>query len=204
MRFCIGPLPQSFTPTSEWRAFKEPEPGAFVARATMYVGIPSFVLFSLAWHFLGFSVGGAFRDFGVVAGIAASLSLCGVLVVFHEVVHLIFHPQQASTANSVVGLMFKPFVFYAQYFGELSRARFLVVLLAPFIVISVIPLVVVYFFGTSSKLGAVLAFFSSANAAASSADIFGAMLCIKQVPSHARVRNSGWKSYWREVCGNDS
>jgi Putative zincin peptidase len=199
MRFCIGPIPEEFVSSSEWRAVIEPEARAFVTKATIFVGVPSFVVFSVFWFLLGFSIGGIFQGVGFVFTTMLGVVLYGVLIVVHEAIHLAFHPHQARTKNSVVGIMFKPFIFYAQYLGEWSRNRFLVVLLAPLVVLSVLPMVVVVLLGAPPMVGAFLALVSSVNALASCADIYGAALCFNQIPANARVRNNGWRSFWREA-----
>ncbi len=202
MRFHLGPIPEEFAPNSDWQALNEPEPKLFVRRAIVYAGLPGFALTFTAWNLLGFRIGDIFRDLGFRRQAMVGLCFYVVLIVVHEAIHLCLHPKQAWSKNSVVGVMFKPFVFYAQYLGQLSRNRFLAVLLAPFLVLTVLPLLAAVFVGVPSSLGIWLALTSSVNALAACADLLGAALCFRQIPTDAVIRNNGWKTYWRKSVGN--
>jgi len=85
-------------------------------------------------------------------------------------------------------------LFYAHYDGELTRNRFVAILLMPLLVISVLPLVVAAVIGASSGW---VVFASSLNALMACGDILGAGMVLFQVPSAAIVRNQGWRTYWR-------
>src|SRR6185503_13338146 len=105
------------------------------------------------------------------------------------------HPGSGDSADSVLGFWPSRLLFYAHYVGELTRARFIAILLMPLLIISFVPLVVCAIIGHSSGL---LAFSSALNALCACGDIFGVGLLLFQIPSDARVRNQGWRTYWRD------
>ena len=93
-------------------------------------------------------------------------------------------------------------VFYAHYTGELSRNRFLAILLLPTLVISGAPLLLAIIVQSSSGWLALVSIF---NAAAACGDLFGAGVVLAQIPSTAKVRDQGWTTYWKKAifpCGH--
>ena len=102
---------------------------------------------------------------------------------------------------TVLGCWPSRLAFYAHYTGELSRNRFLAILLLPTLVISGAPLLLAIIVQSSSGW---LAFVSIFNAAAACGDLFGAGVVLAQIPSTAKVRNQGWTTYWKKAifpCG---
>jgi hypothetical protein len=66
----------------------------------------------------------------------------------------------------------------------------------PFLVITVLPLLIALVTGHASIL---VAFVSSLNALGAGIDIFGVVLLLWQVPRHANVFNQGWRTYWSQT-----
>lgn len=118
-----------------------------------------------------------------------------VITVVHELIHAVVHPMAGRSSHTVLGFWPSRILFYAHYDGELSRNRFVAILLMPLFVISIVPLVVAALVGASSGW---VAFASSFNALMACVDILGAGLLLFQIPATAIVRNQGWKTYWRE------
>lgn len=94
----------------------------------------------------------------------------------------------------MIGVWPSRFVFYAHYDGELTRRRFLVILFAPFLVLSLLPIAIVALFEWPSLE---LLLLSVANGGAASGDIIGIFLVALQMPRSAIIHNHGWRSYWR-------
>ena len=84
---------------------------------------------------------------------------------------------------------------YATYDGELTRSRWLAILLTPFVVISIVPLVVA---GVAQVAKVWVAYISVVNAYLASGDILAAGWFLFELPADAVVRNQGRKAYLRE------
>src|SRR5690606_36440679 len=126
-----------FEPTAEdgWTALPEPPPEKLQIQALVPLAL-TLPVFALAWLWL---LRHGARDFGPV-GAWAGLLVVLPLVVVHEGIHLLLHPGHGRSSQSVLGGSSKHGIIYALYFGEMSRARYVVVLLGPFVVLSVLPL----------------------------------------------------------------
>ena len=84
---------------------------------------------------------------------------------------------------------------YAHYAGEMTRNRFLAILLMPLVIISFVPLLVAAIAQVSSGW---IAFVSAFNAFVAFLDILDAGLVLFQIPATATVRCRSLRIYWRE------
>jgi len=117
------------------------------------------------------------------------------MVVVHELIHLVVHPMSGWSPNSIVGVGGPSTGVYAHYAGEMTRNRFVTILLMPLVVISFVPLLVAAVAQVSSGW---VAFVSAFNAFLACADILDAGLVLFQIPATATVRCRGLRIYWRE------
>lgn len=205
MRFCIGipPVNDDFQPEREgWTKFREP---------TMFV----FWLYALpvaALSLLGLVVAiGSVGDTSAKIVInthdvtTAQLALVAVLTVLgffavlvcHEAVHLLMHPKQGRSRDSIVGVWPRAVVFYASYEGEISRNRFLVMVGSPFVLLSVCP---VLLFWLTGRVIFWLVFVALVNGIGSCFDLLVIGMVLAQVPSNALIRNKGWLTYWKPIA----
>lgn len=113
----------------------------------------------------------------------------------HEMVHTVAHPGFGLRPPSVVGVWPAKLVCFSHYEGELSRERFLGIMLSPFMVLTVLPTLLICALALESR---VLAYVALANALGAAGDLFGAALLLRQIPRRAIVRNRGWRTYWRD------
>ena len=82
----------------------------------------------------------------------------------------------------------------------MSRDRFLVTFLGPFVVLSLFPIAIVAlgrFVPISFDFVSALIFLSMVNGAAASGDFIGFVLVLIQIPPGAQVRNLGWRTFWK-------
>ena len=84
-------------------------------------------------------------------------------------------------------------MFYAHYDGELSRDRFLLILAAPTLVLTILPLSVCVLFDWNAPA---VAAFAVANGIGAAGDILGFGVLAAQIPRAAIVRNKGWRTYY--------
>ena len=130
-----------------------------------------------------------------------SMSLRGFLLSFagmgvvHELLHLVVHPMSGRSPHSIVGAGGPTTGVYAHYAGEMTRNRFVAILLMPLVIISFVPLLVAAVAQVSSGW---IAFISAFNAFGACADTLDAGLVLFQIPAAATVRCRGLRIYWRE------
>ena len=122
------------------------------------------------------------------------VSFAGIVVV-HELIHAAVHPMSGRSPHSIVGFWPSGGMIYAHYDGEMTRNRFVAILLMPLVVISFVPLLVA---AVAQVPSGRVAFISAFNAFLACADILGAGLVLFQIPATAIVRQQGWRTYWRE------
>ncbi|QHE51567.1 DUF3267 domain-containing protein [Pontibacillus sp. HMF3514] len=115
-----------------------------------------------------------------------------ILLMFHEILHLVFVPNFLSSNKTFMGLTY--FGGYVLSEEKFSKTRYLVITLAPFVIISMILPVLLSMIGL---LTSTMKFLILLNAAASSVDLLYVFLVVKQVPNNSMVRNNGTKMYWR-------
>jgi sterol desaturase/sphingolipid hydroxylase (fatty acid hydroxylase superfamily) len=198
MRFHIGAVPK---PESS-----EPQPGIwtplrfdFGPRLVQLFAIPlgGIVFVIVGWLWIHFTpvmknLNGVNPNVLVVELIAAML----VLFPIHELVHAFMHPDFGLSRKTVLGVWPSRLVCYAHYDAPRTRERLLACLAMPFLVITLLPLLIGIVTGHASIL---VAFVSSLNALGAGIDIFGIILLFWQVPRHANVFNQGWRTYWSQT-----
>lgn len=174
-----------------WNPLREPSAGTMSLLA-----IPVSIIFGYLLY-LGWSKSiPNLKDIDILGSYVALKLILGfsVLIFIHEVIHLLCHPRLGASSHSIVGIIPKHLMFYAMFNGEWSCRRFIGCLLAPFLVLSILPLILSY---CGAPVPAYWSMISIVNAMAASGDLIAAFLLAKQVPWHASVQNIGWKSYWR-------
>ena len=178
-----------FTPDLSWKSLREPSPwlAQFIA---LPVGVLTTALILVLWF--------AFTplrhaQFPMTPWVF--LLLCGGVPMVHELIHTATHPMAGRSEHSIVGFWPSRILAYAHYDGELTRNRFLAILLMPLFALSVLPLLVAVAIQSSS---AWVTFISSYNALLACIDLLGAGMILFQIPASATVRNQGWRTYWRE------
>lgn len=193
MRFHLGQIPASedFIPDEKWRPMREPSPW-MAQLVALPIGIAVFLVFIVLWlRLTDLEVGTVNSEVFFLTG----LLLWIPLIVVHELIHAMIHPQNGVSHHSILGFWPSKLMFYAHYDGELSRRRFVAILAMPFFAMSVLPFVVCWSLGLTNGY---VAWISTWNALFANGDLFGILLLCLQVPSEAICRNQGWKTYWRQ------
>lgn len=193
MRFHLGDIPGSsdFVPDASWKPLRQPSP--WMALLAAYpIGFVAAGMVSILWL--------AITPFQL-QDVTSTMSLRGFLVSFagmvvvHELIHLVVHPMSGRSPHSIVGAGGPTTGVYAHYAGEMTRNRFVAILLMPLVIISVVPLLVAAVAQVSPGW---IAFISAFNAFAACADTLDAGLVLFQIPAIATVRCRGLRIYWRE------
>lgn len=196
MKFHLGALPDDFEPDETWHPIIEPSPLLLQFVATP-VALASGGLFFFLWQqVIDFEYPHipAGWEFLWQLAIIASFP---VLILVHELLHAAVFPKFGFGNQSLIGCWPSRMLFYAYHNGPLSRDRFLLVFAMPFLVISVVTLLIGACVPMPETVGSILAWFSIWNAFFACGDIVGFALILVQVPREAIVRNKSWRSFWK-------
>jgi hypothetical protein len=198
MRLRFGPIPDDpgFEPEAgDWVRLKEPSFGRMLLLA-----LPLSVLLVtgiwMAWGAVA-RLRGIEGEFGGAVTLATALSYLVafvVLLLVHELLHAAALPAAGLSAATTLGFWPKMLTPYVSYEGELSRNRHVLVGVTPFLVLSVVPIVVGFCFSVVPPWAVAL---GVVNAFGASGDLIGVGLLVFQVPSSALVRSKGRETWWR-------
>ncbi len=218
MRFHFGAFPedQSFNPEAEgWVALREGNLGAVHLMA-----LPASVGLFLLWLLLAFFTFPA----DLLTPKATQLSdtvvriqfpvyetatwpllavLGAILILFipvHELLHAICCPGWGLSSKTVFGAWPSRGFFYIHHDGPMRRNRFLLVLGAPYLALSLLPLALMAILrvtGWTAEVMISLAWLSLLGSLFAGGDLVSAGSLLAQIPSTAMVRNKGRISYWK-------
>lgn len=129
-------------------------------------------------------------------------TILGVLVVYiplHELLHLLGQPEWGRSSRSVVVIWPARLRFGVYYEGCMSRRRWLVMRLAPLIVLSVLPagllaLMQLWPLSVAAEIG--LQVLMLVNTLGSGGDVIAALLVVSQVPPMGRLCFQEGRAYW--------
>ncbi len=133
----------------------------------------------------------------------SSLWIASVIVIFvipfHELVHALATPGWGFTDRSVIGFQGGKGLFlpYMTYTGSLSLWRMLLSGLAPILLLSGLPVVLIWFLPAGGRWSADLGFLAFFNAAIAGGDWVSYVWISTHVPMHATVRGNGWELLWK-------
>jgi hypothetical protein len=114
-----------------------------------------------------------------------------LFIIAHEIIHLVFIPNFYRSEITYFGI--KPWGGFVFTTEKLSKSRFLLVTVAPFVIISVlIPIIL----GLADLLSGFLVFLFFLNALSSSVDMLNATSIAIQVPSGSNIVNNGFETYY--------
>lgn len=117
-----------------------------------------------------------------------------LIVVIHELIHLLIVPNFLKSKRTFIGLTF--FGGYVYTEEEISKKRYIIITIAPFVILSIfLPLIL----GLLGFLTPILKFLILLNAASSSVDMFNLFLLLTQVPKDSVLRSNGIKTYWKSL-----
>ena len=118
-----------------------------------------------------------------------------LLIPIHEIIHALAHPGLGFSSRTILGVWPKKFLFYAHYMEEISRNRLILIMLMPFITLSILPLALHVVYPFESRI---MSLASVMNALVSCGDLVGVMIILSQLKSTAVLKNQGYRTWWRE------
>ena len=199
MKLRLGPLPEvpEFTPDDSWILVHEPSLLGFQLRAVP-IAVVMTAFIAVLWLLLTpvkHSIGALTFPLPVFNFIVC---LLGVIVV-HELIHASVHPKIGMSQNTVIGCWPSRMFVYTIYVGELTRNRCIAILITPFIMISVVPLV----FAAITQTGPFwVAYISILNALLACGDLLAAIMTFRLFPNGAIIRTKGLLTFWKPQALN--
>jgi hypothetical protein len=128
-------------------------------------------------------------------------------VPLHELMHLIWHPRQGLSDQSILVLWPSKLRLGVYYEGCMSRTRWLIMRISPFVVLSLIPASLLSIFQNvpfDNFLQTSLEVLMVVNGVGSGGDVIAMLLVLFQVPLSAVMCFRGGRAYWRPISPNDT
>jgi len=117
-----------------------------------------------------------------------------ILIISHELMHLIFMPNFIKSKKTYIGLTY--FGGFAYSEEIVAKIRLIIIGIAPFFIISIILPILLSFFGLLTPFIKLIVL---ANAASSSVDFLSIIFILIYVPSGASLVSNGSKDYWKKL-----
>lgn len=190
MKFIFGKIPENneFDPHVQgWLAIKEPPVWAI---QLLSLPIAVVAMLVLCWLWSGII---SLEQFDIPVNLWLIVWIVAAIIV-HELVHAVFHPGYGIGPKTLMGFWPVMGIFYAHYDGPISKWRFITILLAPFAILSIVPLLFCAMFQCQSNI---LFAISEFNALLSCCDLLGSIFIFCQIPSNAITQNKGWNTYYK-------
>lgn len=198
MRWHLGKVPPTpgFDPESEdWLPMREPSEKVSLILA-MVLALPLMVFWAWLWMALNgrAELNMVFSGSEGLLKVLLGLSVVAGGTLLHELLHALVMPGGWRSADTLIG--FAGLVAFAHTFRPMTRRRFLLTLLTPLFVLTVLPILVDAAL-PGWRMPDSLAFLVALHGGACAGDVLGALLVLWSVPRGAIVRNQGWKTWYR-------
>jgi hypothetical protein len=145
MRFILNKFPddKSFQPDEDWIPLKESSNLWVVQLQALPFLIANVVLIIFLMSLMGINF-----ELNTTTMLISFLIFSPI----HEIIHALFFPENLFSKNVFFGFTFKGFAPFAAYIGEMRRNTFIKVLLAPFIIISILGFLYLLVFGRNDLI----------------------------------------------------
>ncbi len=192
MIFTFGKIPPSKlldTKQGGWTPLREPRSVVFVIQVLL-LSIPFLVP---AVAILPEIKGLRNEPFGILVLLLFFLLITPI----HEMIHASVYPGGVFSKHLIMGAWMSRGLCYVVYDSPLSRNRILVMLSAPFIILSTLLMTVICFATPIWRLVGVL--FLLVHTAMCIGDVITFVRLIKQAPVDSLIHNNGWTTYWKSL-----
>jgi hypothetical protein len=113
-----------------------------------------------------------------------------LIIIPHEIIHLLFFP---NFRNSTIGFSAKKLIFFVTTNEQFTKARLLTSTIAPLVLLSIIPIILLFFYNNH-----VIAYIALFNLLGSGADII-AFLKLVKLPNDLYLKFNGTELYARPI-----
>ena len=198
MRFVIGPIPKSETfdaRVAGWTPLPSKSAREFALTAFL-LALPLIAVAVVVFLASRAEVKVAFRASPLLA--ATFITGMLALVPIHEFVHALAYFKSPLSRYLIVGAWPQHGMFYALYDGPLPRARVLLMVAAPFLLLTAAPLFMIALgvLTPPPAVRAMLLFAALNHAALCVGDSIVLWRIMRNVPRSALIHNDGWITYW--------
>lgn len=197
LHYGAPPTDPTFHPREEgWTPLREPSPLMLNVVATP-VGFALAALIFAGWNRLpamGLLPTWIPQEATLLLSLAVPTAGLIALIAVHELIHGLTYPGFGTKVKVFLGIWPAKLLFYAATTDAVSRNRMLLVYVMPFVVLSLLPLLVVRLFDLHSTPLMLLAV---VNALSAGGDATCVGLFLWQIPWSADVRNEGWATWWK-------
>lgn len=185
--------------TDGWKKIKEP---SNLTLATL-ISIPFMLFCSIIFLSLIFYINPDFKNlfkfsdsirFTIQINLKTLLFLAGIYLftLLHELIHAIFIPNALKSDKVYFGVrLLYGFVYTTE---KISKFRFIIVSIMPFIILSIIFPILLNAFGLLNNY---ILFLCLLNALGSSVDFFNIFLILTQVPNKSYLIINGFETYFK-------
>ena len=116
------------------------------------------------------------------------------LVFIHELIHLVFIPDFLISDKTFLGITYFGGFVYSE--EAISKSRYILITLAPFVLLSIILPGILGALGLLNPLTKILILL---NAMSSGVDMLGLIPILIQVPDGAYLTSNGIRTYWKRI-----
>ncbi|WP_420632060.1 DUF3267 domain-containing protein [Candidatus Leptofilum sp.] len=123
-----------------------------------------------------------------------------ICIVFHELLHLIWHPGWGLSEQSSLNIWPKKVQFGVHYDGFMYRSRWLVMRLAPLVGLTLLPtifLMAAHFFRLPYFWQQFVILLILINSLGSGGDFLASVIVYRQVPAHSEIGIWNGRACWR-------
>ena len=123
-----------------------------------------------------------------------------IFIPAHELLHLIFHPQNGRSSHSILAIWPKKLRFGVYYDGCMSRRQWLIMRIAPLIGLSILPMLIIAlanWIPLNYAMVASMQLLMLINCIGSGGDIVAVFIVRQQVPAKMSLCFFGGRAYWR-------
>ncbi len=197
MRFVFGPVPASRTFNAQQHGWT-PLTNSSATRLSTRAAVMAVATVACANAILAAAGPGLWlrlRSDPVLLG--AFIVTLAALVPLHELTHAVAYGGRLLDRELIMGVWPAKGLCYVLYDAPLRRGRLVWMCAAPFLLLSVLPLVVLAFVPRGDgSVRALVLFGVVMHAACCMTDLLVIGRVLRQVPRDAFVHNQGWQTYW--------